>query len=109
MPIFVGRDGIVGDIAGTIARLECLLSALEAIGRGERPTQPELDDAPLLDPYAVSTFPLPCLVGGNGGHPLCRSPVIRTSDLWLFAPELAWARTSGRLYRLGRPVREPGR
>src|SRR3954447_15504505 len=104
MAIIVGHRGIVGDIPGATARLESLLSALEGLGRGEMPGADELQSAPLLDPYSFSMFALPCLVGGNHGHPLRQGASIRTSDLWLFAPELGWARTSSRLYRLGRPV-----
>src|SRR4051812_12297915 len=29
------------------------------------------------------------------------TPTIRTSEVWLLAPELRWARTFSRLYRLG--------
>jgi hypothetical protein len=103
MPIFIGHRGIIGDIAGTIARLEALVSHLERVGSGEMPSIQELEAAPLLDPFAVSTRPLPCLVGGNGGHPVLRGPLITTSEVWVMAPELGWARTYSRLYRLGEP------
>ena len=45
----------------------------------------------------------PCLLGDIQGHPLLRGPRIETSELWAFAPELGWARTMSRFYRLGRP------
>ena len=107
MPIIIGHRGILGDVAGTLARLEALVSDLERFGSGNRPSAEELEAAPLLDPFAVSTRPLPCLVGGNGGHPILKGPVITTSKAWAIAPELGWARTYSRLYRLGRPMR-PG-
>ncbi len=104
MPIIVGHRRIVGDVTGTIARLESLLSALERLGRGDMPSSQDIDAAPFLNPYGLGTVSLPCLVGGNHGHPERSGLVIRTSDLWAFAPELGWARTSSRLYRLGEPV-----
>ncbi len=102
MPIFVDHRGVVGDVAGTIARLEELVADLEHIGSGGVPAQAKLDRAPLLDPVGIATRELPCLVGGNRGHPLLHGPTIVTSELWVFAPELGWARTLSRFYRLGR-------
>lgn len=95
---------IVGDIAGEIARLESLVSALERLGDGEMPTEQELATAPLLDPFGIGSRNLPCLVGGNFGHPTSRGPVIRTLDVWVMAPEQGWARTYGRLYRFSEPM-----
>lgn len=65
MPIIVGHRHMVGDIAGEIARLESLVSALERFGSGEMPTASELEAAPLIDPFTIGSFRLPCLVGGN--------------------------------------------
>ena len=108
MPIIIGRRGILGDIAGTLARLEALASDLERFGSGEMPSPEELDAAPLLDPFAISTRPLPCLIGGNGDHPILKGPAITTSEVWIIAPDFGWARTYSRLYRLGEPVRPGG-
>ena len=68
----------------------------------------ELEAAPLLDPFAISTRSLPCLprnathcrVGGNGGHPILKGPTVTTSEVWAIAPELGWARIYSRLYPL---------
>ena len=68
------------------------------------PSAEELEAAPVLDPFAISTRSLPCLVGGNGGHPILKGPTVTTSEVWAIAPELGWARTYSRLYRLGRPM-----
>ena len=104
MPIIVGHRQMVGDIAGELARLESLISALERVGDGDMPTAGELAAAPLLDPFTIGTLRMPCLVGGNTGHPLRTGPVIRTSEVWVMAPEQGWARTYSRLYRLGEPM-----
>ncbi len=105
MPIIVDRHAVAGDVAGEIARLESLLVDLERIGSGKLPTQEELAGAPLLDPFGFGTRELPCLIGGNHGHPLLRGPVIKTTEVWVFAPNLGWARTLSRFYRLGRAAR----
>lgn len=104
MPIIVGHQRIVGDVAGDIARLESLVAALDRIGSGEMSTTAELEAAPLLDPYCLDTCTLPCLIGANQDHPVLKGPVIRTTEVWALATELGWARTLSRLYRLGRPV-----
>ena len=68
------------------------------------PTPDELEDAPILDGYAVSETTLCCLVGQQSGHPDLQGKMIQTSELWCMAPELGWARTMTRFYRLGRPL-----
>ena len=107
MPIIVDHHAVVGDLASEIARLEALLADLERIGSGNLPTPAELAQAPLLDPFGFGTRELPCLIGGNHGHPLLCGPVIKTTELWAFAPALGWARTLSRFYRLGR-IAVPG-
>ena len=107
MPIIVGHRRIVGDVAGDLARLESLVAALDRIGGGGMPTAAELEAAPLLDPYRLDTCTMPCLIGASRGHPTLRGPVIRTTEVWALAPELGWARTLSRLYRLGRSM-HPG-
>ena len=107
MPIIVGHRRIVGDVAGEIARLESLVAALDRIGGGEMPTAAELKAAPLLDPYRLDTCTMTCLIGANRDHPTLKGPVICTTEVWALAPELGWARTLSRLYRLGRSM-HPG-
>ena len=104
MPIIVGDRQIVGDLAGEIARLEALVSDLERLANGGMPTEHELAAAPLLHPFTIGTLRLPCLIGGNVGHPIRTGPVIRTSEVWAMAPEQGWARTYSRFYRLGEPM-----
>lgn len=101
-----GDRRIVGDLVAQIARLKALILDLERFANGELPTSVELQAAPLINPYTMTIRTSSCLVGGNAGHPCCKGRAIRTSDLWVLAPQLGWARTFSRLYRLGEPVRE---
>ena len=105
MPLIVNRQRIVGDVAGSIARLESLVSDLEHLGDGLMPTAEVLAAAPLLDPWCLSTCTLPCLIGGNTGHPTLKGRGVQTTEVWALAPELGWARTLSRFYRLGEPAR----
>ena len=116
MPTITGHRGILGDVAGTLARLEALASHLECFGSGKTPSARELEAAPLLDPFAISMHSLPCLlrsathslqresvgdgVGRNGGHPILKGPTVTTSEVRAIAPDLGWARTYSRLYPL---------
>ena len=103
MPIFVGREGIRGDIFQNIARVEQIAIDLEMVARGELPSEQTLSSAPLIEFWRVALRPVPCLVGVCGDHPRLNGPMITTTDLWMFAPDLGWARTLSRFYRLGTP------
>ena len=104
MAIVLDRHGIHGDIAGTIARFEALLAQLKAIAKHELPTIGEIAEAPLIDRYQLTYRDSPCMVGNVLNHPILTGPVVTTSEVWIFAPELGWARTYSRLYALGRPL-----
>ena len=109
MAIFVGPRGVrngAGELTECIWRLESLAVDLKLIGEGWLPSAGDLEDAPLLDPYVVTARQALSLAGGNHGHPLLRGSLIRTSELWVLAPELGWARTFSRFYRLGRKLGE---
>ena len=108
MTIIVSRQGITGDLQGDIARLECLLADLRHLSNGYLPADRNIGVAPLIEPWGHGSRPEPCLIGRMHGHPICRSGLSATSGLWVFAPELGWARTLNRFYRLGN-VAEPGR
>ena len=103
MPIFVGREGIRGDIFHNIARVEQIAIDLEMVARGEFPSEQTLSSAPFMDFWRTALRPVPCLVGVCGDHPRLNGPMITTTDLWMFAPDLGWARTLSRFYRLGTP------
>ena len=103
MPIFVGREGICGNILHNVVRVEQLAADLELIARGELPSDQDLSSAPFIDAWTVALRPMPCLVGMCGDHPRLNGPLVTTTDLWVFAPYLGWARTFSRFYRLGTP------
>jgi hypothetical protein len=99
----VTREGVYGDANAHLRLLQALLADLERIAAGYRPGA-ELIGAPFLDSFLVGVRPTPCLWGDVQGHPTCHGPAVQTSDLWAFAPDLGWARTYSRYYRLGRPA-----
>lgn len=74
--------------------------ALEALETG--PDAATLASAPVLDLWQpVFTGPKLCLDGLVDGHSLLPAGRITTSPLIVLAPDLTWARTCKRYYRLG--------
>ena len=64
----------------------------------------DLDGAPVLSDWVMVRDPqmgLPILVGTPSGHPTCIGPITRTSVLCGIDPDLTWARTQSRWYKLG--------
>ena len=104
MPIILQGRRIVGDLMLDLARLEALVIDFQTIADGSLPDPDTLAPAPLIDHWQVATREVPCLVGISTDHPGLNGPFIRTSDLWVHAPDLGWTRTLSRFYRLGRPA-----
>lgn len=104
MTILVTRQGLSGDIDSEINRLERLLADLRRIRDGMAPNTDDLASAPSIHHYGIGARSAMCLVGHVTGHPNVRGSLSVTSDLWVFAPELGWARTLSRFYALGKPV-----
>lgn len=104
MTILVSKDGLSADVEFELNRIERLLSDLKRIRDSVAPNADDLTSAPVLDYYVVAARPCPCLAGNVTGDPLVRSRRVVTSDLWVMAPELGWARTLSRFYALGRPL-----
>lgn len=104
--IIIDDRRIRGDLLGEVARLEDLLAAVERVGAGSMPSAGELAAAPLIDGWMEAMRPVVCLAGKIHGHPACRGPVSVTSEVWIMAARLGWARTYSRLYRLGQPLRD---
>ncbi|WP_408886200.1 DUF6634 family protein [Lichenicoccus roseus] len=102
MPILITREAVLGDIHFEISRLEALVSDLRRLAEGRRPQSDVLEAAPLLERWTVDRRPDSCLRGVVHGHPTLWGPEIVTSAVWVLAPELGWARTLSRHYRLGR-------
>ena len=100
-----GHISLFADVE--IARLERLLSDLKRVKAGEAPTPQDLAEAPLLDDYRLASGRVPCLTGEVTGHPRLGDTTVLTTDLWLYAPSLGWARTLSRYYRLGKPMERP--
>lgn len=98
----VSKNGVRGDVQADVRRLDALARDLKRIAAGRAPEPSELALAPLADQYFVAHRELPCLVGNVEGHPVLGSRAFVSSELWAFAPELGWARTYSRFYRLGR-------
>ena len=96
-------------VRAEIDRLEKLAADLEMIsGTLPFPLDQMLarayPNAPILDEWRLAVRPVPCLVGLSTGHP--RLPGDRrsivTSEIFLMAEELGWARSFSRWHRLGR-------
>jgi hypothetical protein len=86
------------------AKLRHLASDLNRIAAAVAPTAAELSQAPLLvDWRIVLDLRGLALTGFAAGHPRLGSKKIVTSQLWVLDPQLRWARTVSRFYRLGVP------
>ncbi len=103
MTIIVKRDGVRGAIAEEIARLESLIADLRRLRRLDLPTAEQPEGAPIIDDYELGARLDRCLTGMVWGHPRLGNRPAVTTGLWAWAPELGWARTLSRYYRLGRP------
>ncbi|MCQ8782915.1 DUF6634 family protein [Mangrovibrevibacter kandeliae] len=104
MVLHVPPNGPAKDIASVIERLRRLLADLERIEAGWRPTLRDLGNAPHLEDWQIVHRMLPSLAGVVHEHPvIADGHRTLTSDLWLIAPELGFARTFSRFYRLGQP------
>lgn len=102
MAVYVLPTGEVAHLDDHADRVRRLLRDLEALGAGKYPTREEIDDAPVLEGWSLSTRNIPCLSGTFFGHPKIRSGTFgTTSHIWIHAPSLGYARTSSRLFRLG--------
>lgn len=95
--------------ASEVERMRQLLLDLEALRAGDAPSPEQLATAPLLSRWQFMLAPDGlCLAGEVFDHPLLGSrPNIRTSRLYVVGPDLAWARTFSRFFRLGPQSREP--
>jgi hypothetical protein len=86
------------------AKLRSVAHDLDRIAIAAAPTTAELAKAPLLvDWRIVLSLSGLALTGFAAGHPRLGARSIVTSPLWVLDPELCWARTLSRFYRLGVP------
>ena len=104
MAILVLPSGRLTQIDEHLERLRGLVADVEALASGQHPSAAILSQAPILENWALSARSAPCLQGQFLGHPKIRSGRAgRTSDVWIHAPGLGYARTLSRWYRLGEP------
>lgn len=99
---------------GSLASLEAELAALSGDIRSlriiGRPHIADMRTAPVLECWTLGGLALPCLTGAVVGHPLLGdSPRIHTSQLIAMDPDVGWARTWSRFYRLAEPSGIPSR
>jgi hypothetical protein len=83
---------------GAAADLRTLRNGADAAGLA--------DGATILDHWMEYVMAVPCLAGSASGHPTLpgQGRMIRTSDIWVMAPDHGCARSMSRWYRLGRPA-----
>jgi hypothetical protein len=83
--------------------LERLAADLRRLVSGEAPTAADLDEAPLLDRYALAVRSEPCLGGIATGHPHIETGHrIFTSGIYAISESEGWARSLSRFYKLGK-------
>ncbi|WP_394855485.1 DUF6634 family protein [Nitratireductor aquimarinus] len=89
-----------------LQRLKALVADMEAVQQ-RRMQQALPEVAPILEQWALTCRPAPCLTGLSTGHPrlVGKDRSIITSDLQLVSSDQTWARTTSRWYRLGAPRR----
>lgn len=87
---------------GLTGRLRRLADDLDRVAAGVAPTAAELAQAPLLVDWRLAVLLSGLsLTGFVAGHPILGARTIVTSPLWVLDPDLTWARTLSRFYRLG--------
>ncbi|MCW2276529.1 hypothetical protein GJ654_20365 [Rhodoblastus acidophilus] len=98
------------DADDTFRRAQRLADDLRRIAAGDLPTAADLADAPIIDHWSLALRPETSLVGVISGHPsIGHLRPGATTSLFAFAPDLGFARSWNRYYRLGRRVGDDGR
>ncbi|MEP2828070.1 DUF6634 family protein [Parvibaculum sp.] len=105
MLIVVAREGVLQTryLNEEIERLTALCLDLERLRAGVLPSVESLEDAPFLDNYELAMRGVPALKGRVVAHPIIGTTTALTSEVFVMAPGLGWARTTSRFYRLGSP------
>ncbi|MEP9396693.1 DUF6634 family protein [Mesorhizobium sp. KR2-14] len=85
-----------------LLRFQYLVDDLEKLARGKWPNIHENPGAPILEEWRLGVRTVPCLEGLVTGHPKIPGArrEITTSEIIAFSPQLGWARTLSRWYRL---------
>ncbi|WP_342111345.1 DUF6634 family protein [Methylobacterium sp. SI9] len=101
MSILHRGPGPFPGLTNIAAKLRRLSDDLERIAQGRHPNAADLLNAPVLMNWQVYLVPVPCLTGIVLGHPrIADGHVCHTSQLFTYDPELGYARTFSRFYRL---------
>ena len=98
---YTPNKGLPQAVFDDVRKLRALADDLEAIANGNLPAPDMLASAPFLDGYWFAAREFLSMCGSVHDHPLVSDPMVTTSELWVLAPELGWARTYNRFYRLG--------
>jgi hypothetical protein len=110
MLLFNPGDDQGPEFVRVMEKMLSLAADMERINRGVRPEAMAGDQVPVLNQWALTKRPTPCLVGLSTGHPKLpgQNRAIGTSDLWMLSVDGDYARTLSRWYRLGRPASQFG-
>lgn len=77
---------------------------LQLIRTGTGPTPEQLAEAPIIEAWRLGVRAEPALIGFVSRHPFVSGNAV-TSSLYVLDPELGYARTLSRFYRLGKEIR----
>lgn len=92
----------VPELGPDVDRLRHLVGDLKHIQAGKHPGEAELSRAPTIENWCIAERRVIALAGIVTGHPtIPNGRSVCTSDLWIIAPSLGYARTLNRLYALG--------
>lgn len=106
MPIIFEPGKVVGDIEKELTRYRGCVAALESIIAIGGPRESDLEGAPVLEQFDLSSRAIICLAGQGRGHPRLGSQWTTTSPLIAIDAGLTAARTFSRWYRLEKPATE---
>jgi hypothetical protein len=100
--VVIANLGINQSCVGMAGRLHALADDLEMIATGRTPDAVVLARAPVLSAWSyLADANGVRLMGVVQGHPNVGPGPILTSPLYAIDPQLQWARTLSRFYRLG--------
>jgi hypothetical protein len=104
MIVIVNSQQSCAELEFEIERLRRLADDLDDIRHGRHPNRKTLEHGPAIEGWHLATRPTACLTGRVSGHPhVGEGGIVVTTDLWVIAPVLGYARTLSRFYSLGEP------
>jgi hypothetical protein len=104
MIVIVNSQQHCPELEFEIERLRRLANDLDDIRHGRHPSRKTLEHGPAIEGWCLAARPTACLTGLVSGHPHAgEGSIVVTTDLWVIAPTLGYARTLSRFYALGEP------